>query len=58
MDEQLSPELQKQILRIIKTANSKNVSSLTKSEVIILFHWVRYRNEPRFNFVPKKYRMF
>lgn len=58
MEEQLSPELQKRILKIIKTANGKNPSSLSKSDVIILFHWVRHRNDPLFDFVPKKYRMF
>lgn len=42
------------LIRIIKA--SLKGESLTVSEVTILFHWARHKDDPMYSFVPKKYR--
>lgn len=58
MEDELNKELQEKILDIVVRATKQGCSGLSQSEVIILFHWVRHRNDPIYSFIPKKYRKF
>jgi hypothetical protein len=58
MEEELSKEVKEKILDIVIRATERGCSGFSQSEAIILFHWVRHRNDPIYSFVPEKYRKF
>lgn len=58
MEDKLNKETKEKILDIVVRATEQGCSDLSKSETIILFHWVRHRNDPIYSFIPKKYRKF
>lgn len=53
---EISKELKRRILRIVKMSATGKGHLLEESDQIILFHWVRNMHDPVYDFVPKKYR--
>lgn len=58
MEDELTKETKEKILDVVVRASKHGCSGFSQSEVIILFHWVRHRNDPIYSFIPKKYRKF
>lgn len=54
LDLHFTKEYKSELIRIIKA--SLKGESLSDRDAVILFHWVRYQNDPAYSFVPKKYR--
>jgi hypothetical protein len=54
LDIKFDKDTKERIIKIIK--NSLSGISLNNSEAIMLFHWVRHKDDPVYRFVPKKYR--
>lgn len=48
-------DTQKRILKVIEKATIEP-SELSNADCAILFHFVAHQNEPRYSFVPKKYK--
>ena len=43
------------ILKVLQKANTKP-NALDEVDCAILFHFVKHQNEPRYSFVPKRYK--
>jgi hypothetical protein len=53
---EISRELKRRILQVIKKSYYGQGHLLDEGDAIILFHWVRFQDDPVYDFVPKKYR--
>jgi len=49
-----SNEYKERLLTILEA--EANGNSISDADAIILFHWVRHKNDPEYSFVPDKYR--
>ena len=49
-------EFRKMILGVLNKASRER--ELTDQEVIVLFHFVKHKNEPMYRFVPKRYKRY
>ena len=53
----VSKEFKERVLDILnKAENPDTISKLGMSEIILLYHWKRHKDDPMYKFVPKKYR--
>ena len=46
----------KELIDIIELANTHS-TTLTDGQVAILFHWARHINDPKYEWVPDKYKV-
>lgn len=53
---EISRELKRRILQIIKKSYYGQGHLLDEGDAIILFHWARFQDDPVYDFVPLKYR--
>ena len=56
--EELDKETKKRLLNIIRQAAEYHYDNFSQGDVVMLFHWVRYKDDPIYSFVPEKYRKF
>lgn len=52
--EEFDDGFKERLLNVIE--RSMRGESISHSDAVILFHWVRHKNEPMYDFVPEEYR--